>query len=106
MSMFFDLVEEVKEIFMDDFSVYGSSCKNCQEIFNILTRDIHFLRVVTFSPESRHWNLESRHYSIRVATMTSNINKQSRDIKTQSHNSNKQHHNRVVTLFLQSHDIV
>ena len=31
MSMFSDLVEEVMEIFMDDFSVYGSSFENCLE---------------------------------------------------------------------------
>ena len=31
MSMFLDLVEEAMEIFMDDFSVYGSSFKNCLE---------------------------------------------------------------------------
>ena len=29
MSMFFDLVEEVMEIFMDDFTVYGSSFEQC-----------------------------------------------------------------------------
>ena len=29
MSIFFDLVEEVMEIFMDDFSVYGSSFEDC-----------------------------------------------------------------------------
>ena len=29
MSMFFDLVEEAMEIFMDDFLVYGSSFENC-----------------------------------------------------------------------------
>ena len=29
MSIFFDLVEEVMEIFMDDFSVYGSRFENC-----------------------------------------------------------------------------
>ena len=29
MSMFFDLVEEAMEIFMDDFSIYGSSFENC-----------------------------------------------------------------------------
>ena len=29
MSMFFDLVEEAMEIFMDDFSVYGSCFENC-----------------------------------------------------------------------------
>ena len=28
-SMFFDLVEEAMEIFMDDFSVYGSSFEHC-----------------------------------------------------------------------------
>ena len=32
MSMFSDLVEEAMEIFMDDFSVYGSSFENCLEI--------------------------------------------------------------------------
>ena len=31
MSMFYDLVEEAMEIFMDDFSVYGSSFENCLE---------------------------------------------------------------------------
>ena len=31
MSMFFDLVEEAMEIFMDDFSVYGSSFEHCVE---------------------------------------------------------------------------
>ena len=31
MSMLYDLVEEAMEIFMDDFSVYGSSFKNCLE---------------------------------------------------------------------------
>ena len=31
MSMFSDLVEEAVEIFMDDFSVYGSSFENCLE---------------------------------------------------------------------------
>ena len=29
MSMFSDLVEEVMEIFMDDFTVYGSSFEHC-----------------------------------------------------------------------------
>ena len=29
MSIFFDLVEEVMEIFMDDFSVYGSNFEDC-----------------------------------------------------------------------------
>ena len=32
MSMFLDLVEEAMEIFMDDFSVYGSSFEKCLEI--------------------------------------------------------------------------
>ena len=31
MSMFSDLVEDAMEIFMDDFSVYGSSFENCLE---------------------------------------------------------------------------
>ena len=31
MSMFSDLVEEAMEIFMDDFSVYGSYFENCLE---------------------------------------------------------------------------
>ena len=31
MSMFSDLVEEAMEIFMDDFSVYGSNFENCLE---------------------------------------------------------------------------
>ena len=31
MSIFFDLVKEVVEIFMDDFSVYGSNFENCLE---------------------------------------------------------------------------
>ena len=31
MSMFSDLMEEAMEIFMDDFSVYGSSFANCFE---------------------------------------------------------------------------
>ena len=31
MSMFLDLVEEAMEIFMDDFSVYGSNFENCLE---------------------------------------------------------------------------
>ena len=31
MSMFFDLVEEAREIFMDDFSVYGFSFEHCVE---------------------------------------------------------------------------
>ena len=31
MSIFSDLVEEAMEIFMDDFSIYGSSFENCLE---------------------------------------------------------------------------
>ena len=31
MSMFSDLVEEAMEIFIDDFSVYGSSFEHCVE---------------------------------------------------------------------------
>ena len=31
MSIFFDLVEEIMEIFMDDFSVCGSSFERCLE---------------------------------------------------------------------------
>ena len=31
MFIFSDLVEEIMEIFMDDFSVYGSSFENCME---------------------------------------------------------------------------
>ena len=31
MSMFSDLVEKAMEIFMDDFSIYGSSFENCLE---------------------------------------------------------------------------
>ena len=31
MSIFSDLVEEPMEIFMDDFSVYGSNFENCLE---------------------------------------------------------------------------
>ena len=31
MSMFSDLVEEAMEIFMDDFSIYGSNFENCLE---------------------------------------------------------------------------
>ena len=32
MSMFYDLVEEAMKIFMDDFSVYGSSLEHCSKI--------------------------------------------------------------------------
>ena len=39
MSMFPDLVEEVMEIFMDDFTVYGSSFEHCfQNLGTILHR--------------------------------------------------------------------
>ena len=31
MSIFSDLVEEVMEIFMDDFTIYGSSFESCLE---------------------------------------------------------------------------
>ena len=31
MSIFSDLVEEAMEIFMDDFSIYGSSFEKCVE---------------------------------------------------------------------------
>ena len=36
MSMSSDLVEEVMKIFMDDFSVYGSSFEKCLENLEIL----------------------------------------------------------------------
>ena len=36
MSIFSDLVEEAMEIFMDDFSVYGSSFENCLEKLEIV----------------------------------------------------------------------
>ena len=36
MFMFFDLVEEAMEIFMDDFSVYGSSFEHCVENLEIV----------------------------------------------------------------------
>ena len=36
MSMFLDLVEEAMEIFMDDFSVYGSSFEKCLENLEIV----------------------------------------------------------------------
>ena len=39
MSMFEDLVEEAMEIFMDDFSVYGSSFEHClKNLENVLQR--------------------------------------------------------------------
>ena len=36
MSMFSDLVEEAMEIFMDDFSVYGSSFEHCLKNLEIV----------------------------------------------------------------------
>ena len=36
MSMFSNLVEEAMEIFMDDFSVYGSIFENCLENLEIV----------------------------------------------------------------------
>ena len=36
MSMFLDLVEEIMEIFMDDFSVYGYSFENCLENLSVV----------------------------------------------------------------------
>ena len=37
--MFSDLVEEVMEIFMDDFSIFGSSFENClQNLVVVLQR--------------------------------------------------------------------
>ena len=36
MSMFSDLVEEVVEIFMDDFSVYGSNFEHCLQNLEIV----------------------------------------------------------------------
>ena len=36
MSIFYDLVEEAMEIFMDDFSVYGSSFENYLENLEIV----------------------------------------------------------------------
>ena len=39
MSMFSDLVEEAMEIFLDDFSIYGSSSENCfQTLETVLLR--------------------------------------------------------------------
>ena len=40
MSMFSDFVEEAMEIFMDDFSVYGSSFENCLENFGNITLEV------------------------------------------------------------------
>ena len=36
MFMFLDLVEDDMEIFMDDFSIYGSSCEKCLENLEIV----------------------------------------------------------------------
>ena len=36
MSMFSDLVEKAMEIFMDDFSIYGSDFENCLGIFETI----------------------------------------------------------------------
>ena len=36
MSIFSDLAEEVMEIFMDDFTVYGSSFEQCQHNLGIV----------------------------------------------------------------------
>ena len=36
MSMFSDMVEEAMEIFIHDFSVYGSSFEKCLENFEIV----------------------------------------------------------------------
>ena len=36
MSIFFDLAEEVMEIFMDDFSIYGSSFEDCLKNLEIV----------------------------------------------------------------------
>ena len=38
MSTFSDLVEETMEIFMDDFSIYGSSFENCLENLETVLR--------------------------------------------------------------------
>ena len=40
MSIFSDLVEKVMEIFMDDFSVYGSYFENCLEYFRNSTSEV------------------------------------------------------------------
>ena len=36
MFIFSDLVQEIMEIFMDDFSVYGSSFENCLENLSVV----------------------------------------------------------------------
>ena len=41
MSIFSDLVEEVMEIFMDDFSVYGSSFEDCLRNLEIVLQRCH-----------------------------------------------------------------
>ena len=39
MAIFSDLVEEIMDVFMDDFSVYGSSFEGCLEnLEQVLTR--------------------------------------------------------------------
>ena len=38
MSIFLDLVEEVMEIFMDDFSMYGSNFESCLENLEIMLK--------------------------------------------------------------------
>ena len=40
MSMFLDLVEEAMKIFMDDFSVYGSSFEHCLKKFRDCTSEV------------------------------------------------------------------
>ena len=41
MSMFLDLVEEAIEIFIDDFSVYGSNFEKCWEILETVLQRCH-----------------------------------------------------------------
>ena len=36
MSIFLDLIDEVMEIFVDDFSVYGSSFESCLENLEVV----------------------------------------------------------------------
>ncbi|KAL9858928.1 putative nucleotidyltransferase, Ribonuclease H [Arabidopsis thaliana] len=39
MSIFTDMIEDIMEVFMDDFSVYGSSFENCLEnLYKVLAR--------------------------------------------------------------------
>ena len=45
MSIFSDLVEEAMEIFMDDFSVYGSSFEKCLEILETVSRQEFSLKL-------------------------------------------------------------